>query len=71
MALGPITNNGLMVAEAPGLDANTIEIWSSFSGLVNTGEIYALAVEYFAVGVKDWSPGGDIVNSGLIAARSL
>ena len=66
---GPITNNGLMVAEATSGGAVAIDVWSSFRGLTNSGSIYAFAIDGQAVGTSDYSS-VDIFNSGLIAARS-
>ena len=67
---GAVENNGLMVGQGSD-SAHAIWVWSTFGGLVNTGRIYALADRYFATGVRDWDSAAAIVNSGLIAARSL
>ncbi|HEV2817907.1 MAG TPA: calcium-binding protein [Allosphingosinicella sp.] len=63
----PITNNGLMVSEAPTGQAITIQVRSSFAGLYNFGQIYALSTKRGALAVMDWGF-GDIVNAGIIAA---
>ena len=64
---GAVVNHGLMVGQ--GADAaHAIWVWSTFGGVVNTGQIYALAERYFATGIRDSDSSAAIVNSGLIAA---
>ena len=62
-----VTNRGRIVSEAPTGQALTIEVRGSFGGLYNTGEIYALSTKRGAFAIMDWG-GGDIINSGIIAA---
>lgn len=62
-----ITNHGLMVSEAPTGQAITIEVRSSFGGLYNDGQIYALSTKRGALAMMDWGF-GDIINAGVIAA---
>ena len=65
---GHITNNGLMVSEAPTGQAITIWSYSSLQGLTNSGQILALSTKQGALAIIDYGY-GDIVNDGLIAAR--
>jgi len=65
-----ITNNGLMVAEAPTGQAHAINVYSTFQGLTNNGQIYAISYERGAITIQDWGY-GDIVNNGLIAAQRI
>ena len=71
MNLGPVTNNGLMVADASaGGWAYGIEVTSNHLTIWNTGQIYALAGFGRALGISTWGF-GVIYNNGLIAAQSL
>jgi Ca2+-binding RTX toxin-like protein len=67
MNFGPIVNNGLMVAESPQGHARAVNITSTFTGLTNSGQIFALSEHSWATGIEDWDTGAQIVNSGLIA----
>jgi len=62
-----VTNNGLIVSEAPTGQAIAFWIYSTFQGLTNNGGIYALSTKRGALAIIDWSP-ATIVNSGVIAA---
>lgn len=66
-----ITNNGLMVAEAILGVAWAIDVDSTWRGLTNYGQIYAISNAEGAIAVQDWSPGAAIVNYGLIAAQRV
>ncbi|HMJ92882.1 MAG TPA: M10 family metallopeptidase C-terminal domain-containing protein, partial [Allosphingosinicella sp.] len=68
---GSIRNSGLIVAEATNGSARAISVGSAFGGLTNSGQIFALSTGGLASGIEIWAGSGiDIVNSGLIAARS-
>ncbi len=65
---GPIDNAGLAVADSTSGNALTFFVESTFGGLTNSGEIYAIAPDGTADAETDWGSETALNNSGLIAA---